>query len=142
MVLTLASCSGAAPRAVVLHEDQCAYCRMEVGDARFAGESITNKGRVHVFDSIDCLAGYARGAEPGAVRSLWVTDAEHPGTFVAAAAAGYLLDSDLRGPMGRAVAFASPAAARAAQGTHGGTPADWTAVLADTTSHTLSAGRR
>ena len=133
--LVLAACGDTGPRPVVLGEDECNYCRMEVTDARFAAEAVTRTGRVHVFDSIDCLAGYARGAEPGSVASLWVTDAEQPGTFVAVERAGFLTGSALRGPMGEAVAFASPTAARAAQARHGGVIADWATVLADSSAH-------
>lgn len=128
-LVLFAACAAPGPRAVVLNEDQCNFCRMEVTDARFAAEAITNTGRIHVFDAVECLAGYARGAEPGSVRTLWVTDAEHPGTFVDVEAAGYLVGSSLRGPMGQTVAFASPAAARAAQATYGGTISDWRAIL-------------
>ncbi|MCE9600732.1 MAG: nitrous oxide reductase accessory protein NosL [Gemmatimonadetes bacterium] len=135
VALVLAACGGTGPRPVVLGEDTCDFCRMEVSDARFAAEAITRTGRVHVFDSVDCLAGYARGAEPGSLAALWVTDAEHPGTFVAVEQAGFLTGSTLRGPMGEVVAFASPAAARAAQSRLGGAVADWTAVLADSSAH-------
>lgn len=137
--LVLVACGGTGPRPVVLGEDECNYCRMEVTDARFAAEAVTRTGRVHVFDSIDCLAGYARAAEAGGVTALWVTDAENPGTFVAAEEAGFLTGSTLRGPMGVAVAFASPAAARAAQARHGGTVADWATVLADSSGHLTGA---
>lgn len=133
--LAVAACGGAGPRAVVVGEDVCAYCRMTVGDPRFAAEVVTSTGRVHVFDSVDCLAGYARSAEPGAVRALWVTDASRPGAFVAAEAAGYLLDASLHGPMGHAVAFANADAAREAQQRLGGRVADWATVLADSSSH-------
>lgn len=131
LALAFAACGVPGPRPVLLNEDQCAYCRMEVTDARFAAEAITRTGRIHVFDSIECLAGYAAGAERGTVASLWVTDAEHPGTFVKAEAAGYLLDSSIRGPMGRAIAFATPEAARTAQGALGGTIASWDAIAAE-----------
>lgn len=140
LTLALAACGGTDPRPVVLGEDECGYCRMEVTDARFAAEAVARTGRVHVFDSIDCLAGYARGAEPGAIAALWVTDAEAPGTFVAAEAAGYLKDSALRGPMGATVAFASPEAARSAQAKYGGSLIGWDAILADTAAHSASHG--
>lgn len=131
----LTACGDVGPRAVVAGTDACGYCRMTVSDPRFAAEVVTSTGRVHVFDSVECLAGYVRGAAEGTVRTLWVTDAEAPGRFVAADRAGYLLDATIRGPMGRAVAFASPEAARAAQARYGGTVAAWSAVLADTSAH-------
>lgn len=142
LILSLAviACGEAGPREVVLGQDECGYCRMTVSDARFAAQVVTSTGRVHVFDSVECLAGYARQAEPGTVRTLWVTDAEVPGQFVEAERAGYLLDAALRGPMGRAVAFADLDAARDAQARYGGTIADWSRVLADSSAHLVSHG--
>ena len=135
LAVALGACAGSGPRPVVVGEDQCAYCRMEVVDARFAAEAVTRTGRVHVFDSVDCLAGYARGAESGSLSALWVTDAENPGTFIRVDQAGFLTGSTLRGAMGRTVAFASPEAARTAQVRLGGTVTAWTTVQADRSSH-------
>lgn len=135
VALSLVACAAPGPRPVVVGEDECGYCRMEVADARFAAEAITNTGRVQVFDSVECLAGYVRGAEAGAVASVWVTDVERPGTFVAASDAGFLVESGLRGPMGSAVAFASADAARLAQQRLGGRVVAWAAILADSAAH-------
>jgi len=126
----LAGCAGDTPRAILLGEDDCSYCRMTVTDARFGTQVVTRTGKVEVFDSVECLAGYVRAAAPGDVRAVWVTDAVG-GEFVRAELAGYLLDGSLRGPMGRVVAFASPDAAEAARTTFGGTTMSWTAVTAD-----------
>ena len=38
--------------------DTCAYCRMTISDERFGGQFVTSKGKVHVFDSIECLAAF------------------------------------------------------------------------------------
>lgn len=135
LAMLVLACGGTTPRAIALGEDACAYCRMEVTDARFAAQAVTRTGRVHVFDSVDCLAGYARSTDAGTLAGLWVTDAEQPGRFVPAESAGYLRGSALRGPMGATVAFASPEAARAAQARFGGTLADWAAVRADSAAH-------
>jgi copper chaperone NosL len=135
--LLAAACGEAGPREVILHADTCGYCRMEVADARFAAEAITGRGRVQVFDSVECLAGYVRGAPAGVVASVWVTDFEHPGTFVRATDAGFLVESDLRVPMGSAVAFASAPEARAAQSRLGGRVVSWEQLLADSTARAV-----
>lgn len=132
LLLVAAACAPAGPRAVVLNEDQCGFCRMEVTDERFASEAVTRTGKVNVFDSIECLAGYARGVDRETLQGLWVTDADQPGTWVAVEDAGFLRESSLRGPMGQTVAFASPEAARTAQASYGGTLTTWREILADT----------
>lgn len=130
LALGLAGCAGDTPRALVLGEDNCAFCRMTVTDARFGTQVITRTGKVEVFDSVECLAGYVRAAAPGDVRAVWVTDAEAR-AFVRADSAGYLLDGSLRGPMGRVVAFASPAAAERAKASLGGMTMSWNAITTD-----------
>jgi copper chaperone NosL len=129
--LALSACAGAGPRAVVTDEDQCGYCRMEVTDTRFATQVVTRTGKTHIFDSVECVAGYLRANPDDSERTVWVADAEHPDQWVAADAAGYLMGSDLRGPMGHVVALASPAAARAQLAALGGHTVSWSAILTD-----------
>lgn len=132
LALALSACAGAGPRDVVLHEDQCGYCRMEVSDARFATQVRTATGKVHVFDSVECMVGYVRTAEGNAApKGVWVADFEAPGRWVPADEAGYLVDGSVRSPMGAIVAFASPAAAAAAKARLGGTTLSWGAIRED-----------
>jgi copper chaperone NosL len=138
--LALSACAGVGPRAVVPHEDQCGYCRMEVTDTRFATQVVTRTGKTHVFDSVECLAGYLRANPDDTERTVWVADVEHPDQWVAADEAGYLMGSDVRGPMGHVVAFASPAAARAQHAALGGHTVSWSAVLADSAGVSAHAG--
>ncbi|MHB1298105.1 MAG: nitrous oxide reductase accessory protein NosL [Gemmatimonadaceae bacterium] len=130
--LVLTGCAPAGPRAVAAG-DQCDYCRMEIADERFASQVVTRTGKTHLFDSVECLAGYLAGAEPGTVRSTWMKDAETEGggEWVSAESAGYLVDASLRAPMGRVISFATPAAAAAAQVRLGGITASWQAVRSD-----------
>lgn len=132
LALLLGACAGAGPRELVLNEDQCGYCRMEVSDARFAAQVRTSTGKVHVFDSVECLAGYLRGADAAQpAKGVWVADVEAGGAWVPAEEAGFLTGSDLRSPMGSIVAFASPASAEAARARLGGTTLSWNAVRTD-----------
>ncbi len=128
------ACATATPRAVVLHEDNCEFCKMTISDARFGAQVITNTGRQLVFDSPECLAGFLAKTDAALIASRWVIDAEHPGSWVPAESAGYLVDATLRGPMGRVTAFASPAAASAAHATLGGQSLSWTAITTDSAS--------
>jgi copper chaperone NosL len=131
LMLTLGACSARAPRDIVLGEDQCGYCRMEITDARFGAQVITTTGRHLVFDAPECLGGFLAGTDASTLASVWVLDAERPGTWVEVNDAGFLIDASIRGPMGRVVAFASPQAASAARATLGGTPVSWEAIRSD-----------
>lgn len=128
-----ASCGVSTPREIVAGQDQCHYCRMEITEPRFATQVILTTGKIQVFDAVDCLAGYVRGNPAERIQSVWVAEAEQ-GKFVRAEDAGFLLESNLRGPMGHIVAFASPAAASAAMQQYGGTLVSWTAILSDSGS--------
>lgn len=128
-----AACGTSGPEPITLNVDACEYCRMTISDARFGGEAVTATGRVHKFDSIECLAGFARTATPGTVRGLYVIDTQHPGTFVPAELAGYLTGGFLHSPMGRSVvAFATPLAAEEQRAMLGGTLTTWAELSVDT----------
>jgi len=133
--LVIAASAGCAPsraRPLVVGEDACAYCRMTISDLRFGGEAITATGRVLTFDAIECMAAWARSAPFADRQKLFVMDAQHPGAFVAADSAGFLVGTTASTPMGRSiVSFASPANAETARLTLGGRVATWRDVLAD-----------
>ena len=135
LFVLLASCGGTGAQPIVLNEDGCEFCRMTISDARFGGEAIASTGRVRKFDSVECLAGFVRTASADAVKTLYVIDLQHPGTFVPAESAGYLRGSLLKSPMGRSVvAFATPAAAEGQRTMLGGELLTWAQLLADTSS--------
>lgn len=129
-----AACSGAATRPFKLNEDACDFCRMSIVDARYGGEVITTTGKIYTFDSIECMAGFARRVPSGTIRSLYAIDLQHPGTFVDVQQAGFLRDIMIKSPMGKSIAaFASPAAAEEQRAMLGGHVARWADMLADTT---------
>jgi len=128
VLLTAAGCATVPPRDLVVNEDACEHCKMQISDPRFGSQVVTTTGRQLVFDSPECLAEFLERTPADKVASIWVLDVENPGTWVSAEAAGYLADANLRSPMGRITAFASPAAAEAARARLGGTLLDWASV--------------
>lgn len=128
-----AACGGGGPHTVALNEDDCDFCRMTISDARFGGQAVTKNGRAYLFDSIECLAGWARANPAEAVRAMYVVDVQHPGTWVPVTEAGFIKGALIKSPMGGAVvAFATPAAAEGQRTMLGGTTTTWAALLADT----------
>ncbi|MDT8370173.1 MAG: nitrous oxide reductase accessory protein NosL, partial [Longimicrobiales bacterium] len=102
---TLGACAAPAPREVATGVDACAHCLMTVADPAFAAEAVTPTGRVHIFDSIECLAGALEGELAGeAIHSLWVTDFADRETLVRAEAAHFLIGEGIASPMGAGVA--------------------------------------
>lgn len=88
LALTLAGCRPAGPEPLALGERSCDYCRMTITDARYGAQAVTGTGKVHAFDSIECLAGYALAAAAGT--TFWVADFEHPEHFVPAERARFV----------------------------------------------------
>jgi copper chaperone NosL len=139
----LASCAPAGPRAIALNEDACTQCRMAIVDARFGGEAVTKTGRVMTFDSLECLASWARTAPEGTATRIYVIDVQHPGTFVSADSAGFLRGSLVGSPMGRGiVALASRAKAEEQRAMLGGTVVGWKELLADSSAVALAGEER
>ncbi|MEO7083166.1 MAG: nitrous oxide reductase family maturation protein NosD [Gemmatimonadaceae bacterium] len=133
-VIALGAIAGCAraPQPIRYGGEDCDVCHMTISDPRFGAELVTNKGKVHKFDSIECMASYylqARAA--GDVRSVWVSDFQHPGTFIPAESAQYLRGTtSAHSPMGKGLAAIAPSAnlARAAQDL-AGQPTPWSEVL-------------
>lgn len=132
--LTLSSCATVQPRELALNTDECGFCRMTISDARFGAQVVTTTGRQLVFDAPECLAGFLASTPAESVASVWVLDAQAPGTWIPAEQAGFLVDASLRGPMGRVTAFASPERASAALATLGGQTLSWDAIRTDSAS--------
>lgn len=100
-MLLLGGCS-TAPRAIIPGQDACYFCKMSVSDLRFAGELITKKGKVFVFDDWFCMESYLKtGAlsKPD-ISGLYLMDYGRKGEWVNMEL-GFLLQSEaVRGPMG------------------------------------------
>jgi copper chaperone NosL len=143
-LLLLAACGKRGPEPIAYGEENCDFCRMNIGDARFGAELVMQTGKVKKFDSVECLASYyLQEHASGKVRSVWVSDHGAPGEFVAADSASFLQGGDAHSPMGlRLMAFSSAAGARAAQARVGGELLAWDAVLELVARHGDAHGAR
>ena len=127
LVAALAACAPDAPRELALGQEQCGYCRMTIGDPRYAGQARSGTGKVLAFDAIECLASYVRGTE--GVTGAWVGDHARPGTWLVADSARFYRLADGRSPMGKgfvAVGDGPPPAGVV----NPGRPMRWAEVLA------------
>lgn len=144
---TATACSVREPRAIVEGQDSCDYCRMSISDARFGAQVITGKGKIHTFDSVECVAGFVAALDADTkLTGIYVTDFANAGEFVRAEHAVYLMDGRIESPMGRRlVAFAQGTDTTYLLREHGGSVLDWNAVQErlGTLSHAhASAGTR
>jgi copper chaperone NosL len=122
------ACAPSDAREIHYGVETCAYCHMVVSDERHAAQLVTGKGRVEVFDSIECLASYVIAlGDDEQPHALWVSDFEHPGTFIPAEGARYVHGGSVRSPMGLGLtAFSSGSTGI---GVAGGEQLDWAGVI-------------
>ena len=107
------ACAPGKPEPIAFDADTCTYCRMLIGDGRFAAAIVTTHGRTLKFDSIDCLVAYYRQAAAAHdVASVWVSDLRHPGTLIDASTARFVDVGEGRTPMGSGHGWAAVASAR------------------------------
>lgn len=100
-VVALAAGCSPAPQPIAYGEDVGEHCMMLITDERYGAEIVMETGRVHKFDSIECMAGYYQSqVAEDRVHSLWVTDFQRPGTLIRVEDARILHSPNLRSPMG------------------------------------------
>jgi len=133
-LLALACIAGctSGPRALRPGQDACEYCRMTIDDLRFGAMVLTARGRIHTFDSIECLSAYVAALPVGEPpRGVYVANHDQPAQWVDATQAIYVKSSRLHSPMGRQLAaFAREADRTALVAKYGGTALSWKEVMA------------
>lgn len=129
----MSACAADGPRDLRLGEENCGYCRMTIGDARFSAQARTQTGKVHAFDSVECLADWASAAPAPATLQAWVSDFRAPGTWLAASEARFVRLAKTGSPMGRGLAAVRADATPAALAAIGVTGAGmtWEELLQD-----------
>ena len=144
-VAALVACAGdGKPRPIAYDQTNCAYCHMTIADRRFGAQFVSTKGKVHSFDSIECLAAYFVQHREDA-RAAWVTDFANPGTILRADTARFVRGGASRSPMALGLAAFGTSAAAAEAAAHGGEAMTWSEVLAlvarsDGFTHTATHG--
>jgi copper chaperone NosL len=124
-------CQPKGPVPVAIGEDVCSHCLMTVADERYATELITTKGKVHFFDSVECLAHFYLEQDRAEVASMWVTDFHTQVRMIPADEAFYLRSKDLRSPMGmNLTAFGDGIEPETVLNSFIGEILDWDGVLA------------
>ncbi len=119
------------PEAIDWGKEECAHCKMNIADKRFAAQLLTTKGKAYKFDAIECLAGYINDKKiaKADIHSLWVMDYDNPGTFLTAQKSFFLQSPQFQSPMSlNLAAFANSKAVQAAQQKSGGKELYWDGV--------------
>jgi copper chaperone NosL len=127
----LLMCCHTSPEEIPYGNAECTFCRMTVIDRQHACELVTDKGKVHFFDAIECMANYHHAHPDVSYDHILVNDFNEPGSLLLASEAVYLISPELPSPMGAFLAaFADAAAAQEAIVEYGGRVYDWNGILA------------
>ena len=123
IVLVAACASGPPPPAALdTKNESCAWCRMAISEARFAGQRVAAAEEPLFFDDIGCLAHFLAGKARPAGTVTYVAD-HRTRTWVRADAALYTEVTSLATPMGsHLIAHADTASRDADPDAKGGTP--------------------
>ena len=84
---------------------------MTISDERFGGQLITRKGKLYVFDSVECLASfYVQQSATAEMSKVWVADYANPGEWIPAASARFARSEEHPSPMGLNLVSFNPSA--------------------------------
>jgi len=129
MLPVLAACEP-GPQPIAYGEDTCDQCVMGISDTRFGSEIVTATGKIHRFDSVECLASFAMEMDQANIHSIWVTDFNQPEVLVRATEAVFLAGGELNSPMGMSLlAFPSREQSEPIRTTFGGDLIEWPELL-------------
>lgn len=87
-------------------KDACNHCRMIISDPRFGAELVTTKGKVYMFDDLNCYWNFRKEQkiQESDIAHSVVVFFNKPGTFGNAGDACFLASREIRSPMGSGVA--------------------------------------
>lgn len=92
-------CSPKAPVDIQIGQEECSLCKMKIVDLKFNAQLQTSKGRIHHFDSIECLVRWIEQNKNIEIKNAWVKD-YITGEWVEFTKAFYLVSKNLPSPMG------------------------------------------
>lgn len=122
----LSSCNSSISP-IVLGKDNCSYCKMPFGDAKFGAELITSKGKIYKFDDSHCLLAFISENSKATNNSrIYFVNFSGDHSLLEADKTFFLKSESLRSPMnGNVAAFQSEDSLQAAQQKFGGTVMHW-----------------
>jgi len=126
------ACAGGPPSPAALDtkNEACAFCRMAVSDARFAGQLVAPGEEPTFFDDAGCLGNYVREASALPKDAIAYVADHRTKAWVRASAAVFTKVTALQTPMGsHVIAHTDQASRDADPDAKGGAPTEATSVF-------------
>ena len=126
-VSTLFTSCTVEPKEINYGNDHCYHCDMTVVDKAHSAEYVTKKGRVYMFDAVECMVmKINKEQNEGLLEFILVADFANPGNLVDAKTATYLISEKIKSPMGANLsAFSSQEKATTVHQESGGNLYSW-----------------
>jgi len=127
----LTSCQKKAEE-IIYNNDECEYCRMQIGDNRYAAQIIVKNDKVYKFDSIECLIGFTlvKNIVENDSVSYYVCNFSNPGNFIEVKNSFFVHNKDFMSPMALNVqTFSSQSEREKFAKENGGTEISWDEVV-------------
>ena len=130
IIFGLSSCS-VEPNPITYGKDECAFCMMKIMDARFGAEAVTDKGKIHKFDSAECMFQYLKTKGKDKQYShLLVTYINQPNILQNGKNSHFVISENIPSPMGGNLSsYASLAEANSEVKEHGGNVFTWIEMM-------------
>lgn len=107
-VFTLISCGSKEPIPIKLNTDSCDFCKMTISNSKFAGELITDKGRIYKFDDVSCMIQYAKANSNLTNVKMFANDYFSENKFIPVEKGFYVKGGTISAPMhGNFVVFST-----------------------------------
>lgn len=125
--LLMLSCK-AEPRPISYGNDNCHHCKMKLMDPVYGAEVVTQKGKVFIFDDVNCLMSFLESNEVSQedIKHVLVADYDKPESLTDAKIAFYLKSDKFKTPMAsNIIAFSDFETLESYKSQHGGVYLAW-----------------
>ncbi|MCR9013826.1 nitrous oxide reductase accessory protein NosL [Aquiflexum gelatinilyticum] len=121
------SCN-AEPRPISYGKDNCHHCKMKLMDPVHGAEVVTQKGKIFIFDDVNCLMSFLESDEVNQedIKHILVADYTKPESLTDATVAFYLKSDKFKTPMAsNIIAFSDYKTLESYKSEHGGVYLAW-----------------
>lgn len=101
-IVLLISCK-VEPKEINFGQDICYYCKMTIVDKPFASEIVSDKGKVYVYDAIECMIKNIN-VENLNPKMYLVYDYKNTNQFLNATESYFVVSTNIKSPMGENLA--------------------------------------
>ncbi len=138
LLMLMLSCTP-EPKPIEYGSDMCHFCKMTVVDQQHGAEAVTSKGKVFMFDAIECMINHLDKQKDTDFAFVLVNNYENPGELIDARNSYFLISKNIPSPMGAYLsAFSSRNNASQMQQQKGGKIFNWMGIQQKITGKLLS----